>query len=61
MKKKFTSLLQNSLFINLMSGVFAYIALMATILAVLQVPPEAILDSGLDEVLLVFDDSFETS
>jgi hypothetical protein len=54
-KKLFNNLLQNDLFVFLMIGVFAYTAFTAVILAVLQVPPEAILDSGLKEILLVFE------
>jgi hypothetical protein len=53
-KKILHNLLQNDLFVFLMIGVFAYTAFSAVILAVLQVPPEAILDSGLKEILLVF-------
>ena len=49
-------LLNNELLLMLLSGVFAYIAFTAVILAVLQVPPEAILESGLDEILLVFEE-----
>ena len=56
MKKLMHDLLQNDLFTMLISGVFAYMAMMAVIISVLQVPPEAILDSGLDQVLLVFED-----
>ena len=40
----------------LVNAVFAYIALTAVIIAVLQVPHDAIFDSGLTEVLLVFED-----
>lgn len=49
--------MQNELFIMLISAVFAHMAMMAVIISVLQVPPEAILDSGLDQVLLVFEDT----
>ena len=55
MKKKINELLNNELFLMLMIGVFAYTAFTAVVLAVLQVPPEAILDSGLDEILMVFE------
>lgn len=37
------------------NGVIGYLAFTAIILATLQVPPEAILDSGLKEILLVFE------
>jgi len=56
MKRKIIELFNNELLLMLLSGVFAYIAFTAVILAVLQVPPEAILDSGLDEILLVFEE-----
>jgi hypothetical protein len=39
----------------LMVGVVSYTAFVAVILATLQVPPEAILHSGLREVILVFE------
>lgn len=55
MKKYLMALLRNDLFILMFNGMIAYIALTATIIAVLQVPPEAILDSGLQEILLVFE------
>ncbi len=55
MKKLVNSLLQNDLFALLMFGVFGYIAFTAVVIAVLQVPPEALLDSGLKEILLVFE------
>jgi hypothetical protein len=54
-KKLFDSLLQNDLFALLMFGVFAYIAFTAVVIAVLQVPSEALLNSGLKEILLVFE------
>lgn len=40
----------------LMSGVVAYTAMTAVIIAVLQVPSEAILESGLDQIVLVFEE-----
>ncbi len=55
MKKLIDSLLRNDLFLILIYGVFAYITFTAVIIAVLQVPSEAILDSGLKEILLVFE------
>lgn len=57
MKKLMHGLMQNELFIMLISAVCAHMAMMAVIISVLQVPPEAILDSGLDQVLLVFEDT----
>ena len=56
MKQSVQRLLDNELFLFLMSGVFAYTAMTAVIIAVLQIPPGTILDSGLDQVLLVFDE-----
>lgn len=56
MKSKIIELFNNETLLLLLNGVFAYIALTAVILAVLQVPPDAILDSGLDEILLVFEE-----
>ena len=56
MKKLMKDLLRNRLFIILMSGVFAYTAMTAVIIYVLQTPPEAILYSGLDQVLMVFEE-----
>ena len=56
MKKLMHGLLQNELFIMLISASVAHMAMMAVIISVLQVPSEAILDSGLDQVLLVFED-----
>ena len=48
-------LFENELFLLLMNGVIGYTAFTAVILATLQVPPEAILDSGLKEIILVFE------
>jgi len=56
MKSIAEKLLGNELFVLLMNGVFAYTAFTAIIIAVLQVPPDAILDSGLDQIVLVFED-----
>lgn len=55
MRKKFRGLLRNELFLLMMYGVFAYTAFTAVVMAVLDVPPEVILDSGLKEILLVFE------
>jgi hypothetical protein len=55
MKQRLRKLFKNELFLMLLNGVFAYVAFNAVILATLQVPPEAILDSGLDQILLVFE------
>jgi hypothetical protein len=56
MKQLVQKLLNNDLFVFLMIGVFAYTAMTAVIIGVLQVPADAILDSGLDQVLLVFEE-----
>jgi hypothetical protein len=55
MKKRLTKLLDNELFLILMNGVLGYTLLNAIIIFTLNVPPEAILDSGLKEILLVFE------
>lgn len=55
MKQRILTLADNPLLQMLMAGVFVYSAFVAVILATLQIPPEAILDSGLQEVLLVFE------
>ena len=55
MRQKLRNLFKNELFLILLNGVFAYVAFNAVILATLQVPPEVILDSGLDQILLVFE------
>jgi hypothetical protein len=55
MKKRLVKLFHNDLFLFLLNGVIAYTAFTTVILATLGVPPEAILDSGLQEVHLVFE------
>ena len=55
MKKLINYLVRNDLFLLLMYSVFGYIAFSAIVIAVLQVPSEAILNSGLKEILLVFE------
>ena len=55
MKNQIALALKNPLLHILLSGVFAYTAFTAIILATLQVPPEAILDSGLVEILMIFE------
>lgn len=54
-KKLINYLVRNDLFLLLMYSVFGYIAFSAIVIAVLQVPSEAILNSGLKEILLVFE------
>jgi hypothetical protein len=55
MKEVILTLANNPLLQMMMAGVFAYTAFVAIILATLQMPPEALLDSGLQEVILVFE------
>ncbi|MDH5394187.1 MAG: hypothetical protein OEY11_13455 [Gammaproteobacteria bacterium] len=56
MQKIINNLFSNELFNMLINAVIAYTILTATIIVILQVPPDAILDSGLTEVVLVFED-----
>lgn len=56
MRTYFNKLLKNRLFLILLNGVFSYIAFSAVVMATLNVPPEAILDSNLRQVVLVFED-----
>ncbi len=56
MKQNVSNLLNNELFRILMNGVFGYIAFTAVVIATLNIPPDAILDSNLTQVLLVFED-----
>lgn len=55
MKTRIQKLFRDELFLMAMNATIGYIAYTAVILATLQVPPEAILDSGLREILLVFE------
>jgi hypothetical protein len=55
MKKHIEKLLENDLFLLLMSSVFGYTAFAAVIITTIGIPPESILDSGLQEILLVFE------
>lgn len=56
MKQRIQTLANAPLLQMLMVSVFAYTAFAAVILATLQTPPDALLDSGLQEVLMVFED-----
>lgn len=56
MKKKIKNLIKNPLFILLLNGAIAHTVLMAAIMSVMQVPPDSILDSGLKEIILIFED-----
>lgn len=39
----------------MLGGIILYISFIGTILATIHIPPEAILDSGLQEIILVFE------
>lgn len=54
-KARIKNLFSNELFVLLMNGVFGYTAFTAVIIVTLQLPPEAILDSGLREILMIFE------
>ena len=47
--------MRNELFLLLMYSVFGYFAFSAIVIAILQVPSDTILNSGLKEILLVFE------
>ena len=55
MKNQIALALKNPLLHMLLGGVFAYTAFVAVILTTLQIPPDAILDSGLQEIIMVFE------
>ena len=55
MKQQVERILKNDLFLLLLNGVIAYTAFTAVVIATLQVPPEVILDSGLREILMIFE------
>ena len=55
MKERALTLANNELFQLLMGGVFAQTAFAVVMLLTLQIPPDAILDSGLQEIILVFE------
>ena len=48
----------NPLFFLFMNATLAYVALTVVIIGTLQIPPEAILDSGLQDILSVFEGDF---
>lgn len=56
MKRKIHNLFRNGLLRVLMQGVFAYIALMAVIIVTLEMPPEAIYDTNMIQVSLIFNE-----
>jgi len=55
MKKHLSNLLKNELFLLLVNGVIVHTAFVAVVLTTMTVPPEAILDSNLKEILLIFE------
>ena len=55
MKAYAKKLSKNPVFVLFMQGTLAYTALTAVILLTIQIPPEAILDTSLLEVLAVFE------
>ena len=56
MKSKLHNLLHDELLRVFLQGVFAYIAMMAVILATVQIPPDAIRDTNMVQVLYIFDE-----
>lgn len=56
MKAAAQKLFKNQLFILLLNSVFAYTAFCAVIIATLNIPPDDILESNLQEIILVFED-----
>lgn len=56
MKKSIARLVENELFLILMNGVMAYTAFSAIIIMTLGIPPEAILDTNLQQVIMIFED-----
>lgn len=56
MKDFFISLSQSDLFHLFINSVVIETAFFATILSIFQLPPEIILDSGLKEILMIFED-----
>ena len=55
MKQHILHLTNNPLLQMMMGGVFAYTAFVAMMLVTLHTPPEVLLDSGLKEILMVFE------
>ena len=56
MKEKLDTLFSNELLRVFMQGVFAYVALMAVIIVTLQTPPEAIMETNMVQVAMIFDE-----
>jgi len=55
MKEKIRELLKNDVLQMMLFGVFSYMCFISVILTTLELPPQAILDSGLQEIILVFE------
>lgn len=55
MKDHIKTLAQNPILQILMVGIFSETAFSAVIMAVMQTPPEAVLEIGLQEILSVFE------
>jgi len=55
MKAYAVKIWHNPLFGLFMQGTLAYTVMTVAIIGTLQIPPEAILDSGLQEILTVFE------
>ncbi len=55
MKEYMRKVSQNPVFLLFMQGTIAYTALTVVILLTIQIPPEAILDTNLKEVIAVFE------
>lgn len=55
MKEKVATLLRNPLLHMALGALMVYMAYVGVLLSTLQIPPEAVLDSGLQEILLVFE------
>ncbi len=55
MKKTIAKVLKNELFLLLINGMLIHVAFNAVIILTLGIPDEAILDTNLQQVLLVFE------
>lgn len=56
MKAKMHGLFKNDLFILLMNAVFAYTAFTMVIIVTLQTPPEALLNTNMAQIIMIFDE-----
>ncbi len=50
------SVVQSNLFMLFFNIIIIQVAFSAVVIATLDIPPDVILDSGLDEVLIVFEE-----